>query len=341
MLTLIHQSQIKTMIKFSGEAIRTFLSTADANRFKGEANLAIKAFRAKPSDFTDKKLVAYGKGAQEAINNPVRIEVRGLTKDGAAQMVAKGVWGLRRELVADELSRRCKALGYGLHIKLAGKSSLEFNVMGVDKSLPILFLRGSFDQVLKEMDYQPGPRINSFISRTVIAADGDGTIYDGPRVGRLPTLNGSPVKEALVAYVQAGGIFMLVSGNEIQRTLMRLLDGLPAEVYGRILIAANGGAELVYVNSKGKPVAISNYKSQALQIAQHKKSHQSLDMVYIGDDGSIQGNDYPAFKAVGFNRSVLVAPEFLAKFDPALKASYIKGSLQGTRQFLEKFLADR
>ena len=51
-------------------------------------------------------------------------------------------------------------------------------------------------------------------------------------------------------------------------------------------------------------------------------------MVYIGDDGSKEGNDYSAFKAVGFKHSVLVAQEFLADYDPALKPCYVGGLFQ-------------
>ena len=223
-------------------------------------------------------------------------------------------------------------------MKLAGTSSIEFNVDGVDKSLPIRFLQGAFEDVLKEMNYQPGARIDSRKSKTVIAADGDGTIYDGPRVGCLPTLAESPVKEVLIAYLQAGGIFMLVSGNDLNRTFKRLVDVLPKEVYCRVLVAANGGAELVYVNSKGQAVPVSGYRKQALDLAQEKSQQQVLDMFYIGDDGSKEGNDYPAFKAVGFKHSVLVAPEFLADYDPGLKSGHVGGLLQGTRNFLEHFL---
>ena len=112
-----------------------------------------------------------------------------------------------------EISQQCKEFGLGLHLKLAGTSSIEFNVDGVDKALPIRFLQGAFEEVLKEMDYQPGPQINSRVSKTVIAADGDGTVYDGPRVGFFPTLAESPVRDVLCAYLQAGGVFMLVSGQ--------------------------------------------------------------------------------------------------------------------------------
>jgi len=323
MLTIISRKDLQTIIQLSGQAIRDFLSQADASHFKGEANAAIFSFQSNPRDFSDEKLVAYGADTVTAIDYPMRIEVRGATKEGAGQMVAKGIWGPKRLEAAAQITQKCKKLGAGMHLTLAGTSSIEFNVDGVGKSLPIRFLQGAFEDVLKEMNYQPGSRIDSRRSKTVIAADGDGTIYDGPRVGFLPTLAESPVRDALCAYLQAGGIFMLVSGNDLHRTFKRLVDALPKEVYCRVLMAANGGAELVYVNSKGQSVPVSGYKKQALDLARDKSKPQVLDMVYIGDDGSKEGNDYPAFKAVGIKRSILVA------------------TLQDTEKFLESFLSSR
>ena len=340
MLTIIDNKKLQTIIQLSGQAIRDFLSHADAGQFKGEANTAITSFQSNPLDFSDDKLVAYGADTAAAIDYPVRIEVRGATQEGAGQMVAKGIWGPKRAEVATQIAQKCKELGLGMHLKLAGTSSIEFNVDGVDKSLPIRFLQGAFEDVLKEMHYKPGRHIDARKSKTVIAADGDGTIYDGPRVGFLPTLAESPVKDALCAYLQAGGIFMLVSGNDMNRTFKRLVDALPKEAYCRVLVAANGGAELVYVNSKGQAVPVSGYRKQALDLAQDKSHQHVLDIVYIGDDGSKEGNDYPAFKAVGFEHSVLVAPEFLKDYDPALKPCYVGGLLQGTCKFLKYFLQE-
>jgi hypothetical protein len=341
MLTLISPDHLKTIIHLSGEAIRSFLSQADAKEFKGEAREAILSFQANPKDFSDEKLVAYGSDTLEAINYPLRIEVRGQTQEGCAQMVAKGIWGSKRDQAVVQITKKCKQLGLNLHLKLAGTSSIEFNVQGVDKSVPIRFLQGAFDDVLKEMNYQPGTHIDSRKTKTVIAADGDSTIYDGPRIGALPTLAESPVRKALCAYLKAGGVFMLVSGNDLDRSFKRLKDALPQEVYCRVLVAGNGGAELVYVNSKGEAVPVSDYRKKALVLAQDKSFVQVLDMVYIGDDGSKDGNDYPAFQAVGFKNSVLVAPKFLEDYDPALQASYVGELLQGTRKYLEYFLFKR
>jgi len=341
MLTTIGSKELQIIIQLSGQAMRSFLSQADAKEFKGEAHEAILSFQKDPKDFTDDKIVFYGSDIVNAINYPVRIEVRGMTKEGAAQMVAKGIWGPKRVEAASGITQKLKDLGLSLHIKLAGTSSFEFNVNGVDKSLPIHFLQGAFDDVLKEMDYQPGELIDSRQTKTVIAADGDGTVYDGPRVGILPSLADSPVKDALCSYLKAGGVFMLVSGNDLSRSFKRLVDALPQDVYSRVLVAANGGAELVYVNSKGVAVPISSYRKKALELAQNRSHQQKLDMVYIGDDGSMEGNDYPAFKAIGFQHSVLVASKFLSDYDPALKASYVGGLLQGTQKYLENFLSNR
>jgi hypothetical protein len=341
MLTLISPKHLDILVGLSGQAIREFLSGANAAKFKGEAHAAINGFQAHPDDFTDQKLIDYGADIVAAIDYPVRIELRGKTTEGVAQMVAKGIWGPRRAKAAAEIAEKCRELNINVHLKLAGTSSIEFNVQGVDKSVPIRFLQGAFEEVLREMNYQPGPKINSAVTKTVIAADGDGTIYDGPRMGSLPTLAESPVKEPLIAFLRAGGIFMLISGNDINRTFKRIADVLPKEVHCRVLIAANGGAELIYVDAEGHASPILGYKVHALSVAQDKSLHHKLDIFYVGDDGAREGNDYPAFKTVGFDHSILVAKEFLADYDPALKSSYVGGLLQGTRQFLEDFLSRR
>jgi len=341
MLTLIDPSHLKTIVHLSAEAIRDFLSHADANQFKGEAHGAIASFQADPSRFSDDQLVAWGSDWSSAIDHSIRIEVRGITDLGAAQMVAKGIWGPDRVEAAADIAKKCQQLGIGIELKLAGTSSIEFNVKGVDKSVPIRYLQRAFDEVLRSMNYQPGTHIDARQTKTIIAADGDDTIYDGPKLGVLPGLADSPVRDALYAYLRAGGVFMLVSGNDMNRSFKRLLDGLPEDVYCRVLVAANGGAELVLVDAKGQACPVPGYRQQALVLAATASGSLGLDMVYIGDDGSKDGNDYPAFQAVGFKHSVLVARKFLAEYDPALKPSYVGGLLQGTKKFLEDFLSAR
>src|ERR1700690_2311108 len=105
MVTLISPKHLKVIIQLSGQAIRDFLSQADASQFKGEAKTAITSFQANPSNFSNNKLVAYGLDTVAAIDHPVRIEVRGATQEGAGQMVAKGIWGPKRAKVAAHISQ--------------------------------------------------------------------------------------------------------------------------------------------------------------------------------------------------------------------------------------------
>ncbi len=323
MLTIIGKKDLATIISLSGQAIRDFLETADPSQFKGEAVKAITSFQSNPLSFSEDKLISYGADTVTAINYPVRIEVRGVTTDGAAQVVAKGIWGERRFQAAAEIAQQCQQQKIPVQLKLAGSSSMEFNILGVDKSLPIHFLQGAFDLVLDEMQYQPGRFIDSRKTKTVIAADGDGTIYDGPRIGVLPGLAESPVKEAMITYLKAGGIFMLISGNDMNRVVRRIVGALPAEVYCRILVAANGGADLVYINAQGQSVPVTIYKNKALDFVSDQSSKEVLDIVYLGDDPSSDGNDYPAFLAVGAPNAVCVQ------------------SLQETAEYFKKYLSNR
>ena len=73
--------------------------------------MAIISFQSNPSDFSDDKLLSYGADTVEAINYPARIEVRGATKEGAAQMVAKGIWGPKRANAGLRLPSNAKILG--------------------------------------------------------------------------------------------------------------------------------------------------------------------------------------------------------------------------------------
>lgn len=254
---------------------------------------------------------------------PVRIELRGINPKGAAQVVAKGIWGPARKRALTVLRRELSHQSKPLAIRIAGSSSFEFNRAGVDKSLPIHFLRTCWKDVLDQMKYKPGRFIDSYKNRIVIAADGDGTIYDGPKTTHLPLLQESPVFVPVIKYLQAGGIFMLVSGNDLGRSFKRLIAGIPEEYHSRLLVAANGGADLACVGEGVKPELIKGYHTKALGFIEHDYQQPLLDIIYIGDDGSPDGNDRAAFEAVGPNRSFLVS------------------TLQDTTMLLEKWMQER
>ena len=276
----------------------------------------------------------YGSNIEQAINHPMRIEVRNQTSFGAAQVVSKGVWGasLRQEVIK-KIRQELATVDKSIEVRLAGTSSFEFNVKGVNKSCSIRFLRHAWGNVLDQMNYTPGPYIDSRKTNTIIVADGDGTIYDGPKAGHvLPTMANSQAKNALIGWLEAGGVFMLNSGNELERNVFRLKDGLPANLFNRILVSGNGGADLVCFDSNQKPVSISGFSDLALSKVVVK---YTLDIVYIGDDGSEDGNDWAAFEEVGFDRSVLVSRDFKRSYDTRFKTGYVGQLVRGTKTYLE------
>jgi hypothetical protein len=183
------------------------------------------------------------------------------------------------------------------------------------------------------MKYTPGTHIDSRKTNTIIAADGDGTIYDGPKAGHgLPTMARSLAKDALIAWLEAGGVFMLNSGNELDRNVLRIKDGIPAHLFNRILVSGNGGADLVCFDADQKPVWVNGFSDLALS---DEKPKHTLDIVYIGDDGSEDGNDWAAFKEVGFDRAVLVSRDFKRNYDERLRTGYIGQFVRGTKTYME------
>ena len=334
MRTHIPKNDISVIIQLSGQEIRQFLSSANPEDFRGEAKSAIALYRKDSNLFTDKHLIEYGTNIEQAINHPMRVEVRHVTAYGAAQVVAKGVWGasLRQEVIK-RIRKELSLVDKGIEVRLAGTSSFEFNVKGVNKSCSIRFLRHSWAEVLDQMNYTAGSHIDSRKTNTIIVADGDGTIYDGPKAGHdLPTMAKSPAKDALIAWLEAGGSFMLNSGNELERNVFRLKDGIPAHLFNRILVSGNGGADLVCFDSNQKPMWVKNFSDLALNKLEAK---HILDIVYIGDDGSEDGNDWAAFKEVGVERAVLVSRDFKRSYDTGLRTGYVGHLVRGTKRYLE------
>ena len=334
MRTHIPKIDIPLIIHLSGEQIRQFLSTASPDDFRGEAKGAIALYHKDPSLFTDNHLVEYGRNIEQAINHPVRIEVRHMSNYGAAQVVAKGVWGATlRHDVMKSLREELAKVDIHIEVRLAGTSSFEFNIKGVNKSCSIRFLRHAWSDVLNQMNYTAGPFIDSRKTNTIIAADGDGTIYDGPKAGHdLPTMSKSLAKDALIGWLEAGGVFMLNSGNELERNVFRLKDGIPAHLFNRILVCGNGGADLVCFDKDQQPVAVKGFSDLALSKI---RTLGELDVVYIGDDGSEDGNDWAAFVEVGFDRAVLVARDFKRSYDMRLRNGYVGRLVRGTQAYLE------
>ena len=322
--THLTSPEVKHIVHLSGTHIRLFLGNADPDDLTEDAQSAIAAFFQEPGEFSDERLLEKGAYIDESHQYTVRIELRGVNEKGAAQVAAKGIWGISREKTVAVLRKELQQRnGLSLTIHTAGSSSFEFNRAGVDKSLPIRYVRFCWEGILDQMKYTPGALINSRLSRTVIAADGDGTMYSGPAAGHLPALKDGPVYGPLMRYLRAGGIFMLISGNDLTRTFKRFIPGLPAELCPRVLLAANGGADLARISPDGKLDFIEDYRHQALEAVAGDQHQSPLDIVYIGDDPGPDGNDRPAFEAVGQQRAIVVK------------------SLQETKLFLEQWMHER
>jgi hypothetical protein len=253
------------------------------------------------------------------------------TNGTVAQVVAKGIWGATRRSFVKKTIHYFQEHQLSLTVRMAGSSSFEFNRQGVDKSLCIRFLYEHFNACLDQIGYTPGDFIDARKTLSCIAFDGDGTIFDGPRVDFLPTLEGSPAQLPINNLLASGIVLVLISGNDLNRTLTRIKAGVPAHLYHRLMVSANGGADLVGIDKVGQPILINDYRSMALSANKHQ---YELDIVYIGDDSAALGNDMVAFQTVGYDRSVCVAPKLFDDTPVGLHQGWIGGNITSTAMYL-------
>lgn len=217
----------------------------------------------------------------------------------------------------------------------AGTTTIEIGTKDVDKATTINYVANHFDELLQQMDYQPGDLIDAKSSHSVIIADADGTLWDPPIKDKPPDathLGNSPAQESILNYLRAGGILIVNSGNDPRRTINRILKGIPElerqELLSRIAIAAAGGHTLMTVNSEGHIREVPGYRENALKEQKEKsvKPSERLDVLYIGDDGKVKGNDFPAFLKVGPGHYICVPHrEKLGEVDSSLKESVVAG----------------
>lgn len=259
-----------------------------------------------PGQLTDSFLVNLGADHRTAGQNPVRIEVRktaGFT--GAAQIAVRGIPDPYRDIALERIRRADFFEKRPLKIKKSGQMSMEVNVAGVDKALPIRHFLRHLDLILEKANYQAGERFDARLFRTWIGVDGDGTLYAKPRNDCFPTLADSPAAPEVVNYLAQGGIVLLLSGNSLERTVLRVEGALPLGLRKQFFISANGGADFGCFNQEGIFQTDPEYASQALFLLKEPRENYH-DGIYLGDDISSDGNDYPAFDYVGPGRSVFV-----------------------------------
>jgi len=320
--THFNENVAAEIVKASGHEIREFFSFLN-NPQKASAYGSLKnkdqafqkisqslketaiKFENFPQQFSDECLVENGKNIKQAIGYYARIELRRSGQDsGVAQVAVRGVEGEFREVALSRL--RPGVQPHGIDIKLSGKASFEFNVVGVNKALPFIYLNHRLKHVLEYMGYTPGSCLNSFKTETVLAADGDGTTYESPSWDRLPLLSESPVLKPLIDFLSLGGVYMIISGNDLGRTKERVDGAIPRDLKNRVILAANGAATMAIYDKDNSLKEVEDYRENAINYSRRPPLKAKTDVVYIGDDGRNHGNDIDGFKAVGFKRSVLV-----------------------------------
>ena len=351
--TFISDLDTKKLVKLCGQQIREFLNFLNypdkasvysevKNRKKIfsqiESSIFDKAkhFQKTPSAFSDRNLIKYGQKVVEAVGRPVRIEIRKVDGiSGSAQIAVRGVYGIFRKYALSQIISHKTYDPDKFFIRLSGNASFEINRSGVDKALPIKYFCQKWPDVLDKIQYAPGSCIDSFKTNTLIAADGDGTTFDSPRLNEAPGLDTSVAYTALLRFLELGGVYVIISGNHLERTVNRIQKFIPKNVINRLLIAANGGANLVYFDRKGKVKEIQDYQKNALACIRSEEPEDVLDLIYIGDDGRLSGNDKEAFEAVGPGRSILVAKDIPDDIIPFLEPNHIGGLVAGTKSVLE------
>jgi len=335
--TYLNESQIQDIVCLSGQVIRQFLNEGAKDPvYDGAYAQILSQFERTPDLYSDTALVAYGADIEKAINHPVRIEVRRrLDGEGAAQVAARGICGTHRDACIESFKKHDLFQSGQVEVKKSGQQSFEFNVAGVDKVLPIKYLIKNFTSVLQRMRYTPGTHVDARVTQTVFVADGDGTMYAKPQMGHLPVLQDSTAYEPLCEYLHLGGIFILVSGNSLERTVQRVKD-LDAHLKGRVLVAANGGADFAIFGEDGELHVLEAYRQDALHLSQDALNFKEADFVYVGDDGASTGNDFVVFQAFGLERSVVVAALGAKETDPWLEDNCVGGFEQGTARLLKE-----
>ena len=351
--TYLTQEDVDLCVAFSGHELKEFYSYfinqnehspygEEANGFDIDDHTELKdhvlKFCADRTQLIVDKLVKNGEGADAHIF-PVRIEVR-TDKDmpGASQIATRGIYKNFRKITLEHFASNESLKNRALTIKMSGQMSFEINVKGVDKGLGLHYLSKNFDFVLDQMGYKAGSVIDARQNPMVIAADADGTTYGLPSTKGLPTLEDSAAFDEIMSFLKLGGIFVVISGNKMERTLERIVNSVPRELRSNVIVVANGAADMAVVGEDGQFSCLPDYREHALKSLEGENKLEGFNVIYLGDDGRQFGNDFPAFEAVGFDRSILVCGE--DKAIDSLKKQCVGGFEEGTKKVIGQINQD-
>lgn len=308
MSTLLEAAQVDAIVKAGAAVLAEFIEYASTHKLEGLGDVAHIADALKPLSLHVVELSAEYLIATRGLP---RIEIRGKGEAGrAAQVAIIGIPLHYRDAYQTRLQTRLRSTG-GVSVRKGGALTLEINALGVDKALAIRYSRQHFQDLVNVAGYRAGKHVHAAITRTAVIADGDGTTYGKPTNLGAPVLRDSPVLPDLVEYLDAGGVFIIVSGNDGASVGRRITQhaAVPPRLLRNVFFFAYAGANLCYFKD-GMPVEMSGYPTTAIDRTTTSMGYATeLDCIYIGDDGSPTGNDWPAFESVGFDRSVSVASD--------------------------------
>ena len=330
---------IGEIVAAGGEALRSFLGLLSAYTADPEhspyANIAhyknlweeVERFKKFPEEFTNEQLVKREKRVP-------RIEMRGGDLDGAIANFA--IIGVPTEY-SEHVMRHFHPLEQQglLQLTPGGAMTVEITKKGVDKALAIDYAGRYFDDILSLMQYHPGPFINARRNKTAVFVDADGTIYGKPKKDRNPALAESVAKEAIRNYLEAGGVLVIVSNNDLDRVLARIGNSIPVRLKRNIVVVGNASADLSYFDANGAAIVYQDYRQGALRARKSGPVVTSLDAVYIADGAGKGDGDDAAYQEIGFGRSIIVASGQYDRVSEDLQPNYVGGLEVGTKAILD------
>ena len=350
--TYISQDDIECLVQFSALELKDFFSCLIYKNKRSAYFTQVDQFDMSQSSQLVQAMVSISEDRRRLfIDNllkngnssiahcyPVRIEVRTAENTkGAAQIAVRGIYGKGREITMDHFRKQYQGFD-NININMSGKMSFEINIKGVNKALPLKYLSQNLSFVLKAMRYSSGEFIDAYVNPFIIAADGDGTTYGSPTLKSLPQFRESKAYESVLAFLRLGGVFVIVSGNSMIRTLDRVVEDVPKDLRNRIIVVANGGADMAIVGEDGRFRYLEEYRNNALESLTSMNERRDLNMIFIGDDGKASGNDFSGYGVVGVDRSIVVCEKESA--DGCLKGQCIGGYESGTQRVLDIICKD-
>jgi hypothetical protein len=218
----------------------------------------------------------------------------------------------------------------GVSMVSAGIGTVELGIQGVSKATVLDYIYHTlyeeaaptfFTDILPH--YRPGDLIDAQESRTVLATDGDGTLWGVPATGQDLCANhfgNSEAHQAVLQYLRAGGVLLIISGNDPARTIRRFMTGITDEdavLLNNVIISASGGHTLMVARPSSENPTLADsfqdvpkYREEALRMQkQNWVFPAGTDITFFGDDFKQTGNDRPGFDKVGAAKAFCVHEE--------------------------------